>query len=398
MREFPKGSVDITTPDFADDPIAGYNLLRAETPVSWQLGARGYLLTRFSDVLEAFKHPDFHEPDLANGWRKIGRKLGRDFAPSLLLFSFLPFIHEGERHRQLRMSLARAVAPFANAEKVFDYCVARRLDPLREKKDFDLVADFAGELVFDVFCELMALPEDQRAEIRALAHISWALEATLPVRKREDMNAVVARCMPALIEHTRETIVQPGSTFLHSIHRALPADEADPVSATAHLAAVMLIMGNDALAGCIAFGVRRLLIDKGPSATAQKDWGDIWEDAMRYAAPVDFQNRIAQKDTVVAGCPFKQGDRLILSPLAANHDTSVAGQDADVIFGRPQLGYGLTFGAGAHVCVGAKMSSNIMRSAFRGLAALPPLSLGGPGVRGPGKVIRNLSSLPVQIN
>jgi unspecific monooxygenase len=396
MRDIQQATIDITAPDFSLDPIDGYNRLRRTAPISWQLGARGFLLTRYADVSAAFRHPDFQEPDLANGWRKIGVKTGKDFSPALRLFQYLPFIHEGARHRQLRGALARAVAPFANATGIFDAHVGRSLAGLGRQGGFDLMDDFANGLVFEIFCDLMQVPPEERPAIRPLSQISWALEATLSVRRREETSAIIARCMPLLTAHAARTLEKRQETLLSAIYRSLPPGEPEPVSAAAHLAAVMIVMGNDALSGTLGFSVRRLL--KDPRSTPQPAWESIWADALRYAAPVDFQNRIAQRDAEVAGCPFRKGDRLILSPLAANHDAKVAEADADVIRPRASLGYGLTFGAGAHVCVGAKIASAIMRSAFRGLASLPPMTLLDDGKPGPGKVIRTLSSLPVQLH
>lgn len=392
------GEVDISTAAFADNPIPGYNRLREASRVSWQHGARGFLPSRYDDIARAYREPVLHEPDLANPWRKIGRTLGKDFGPAIKLFSYMPFTHEGERHRELRTTFAKAIAPFIGAESVFARCVERRLAVARRDGGFDLAQQFAGALLFDVVCDLMELPEPVREEIRPIPHLSWVVESTLSVRDREATTAVAARCMAAFAIHVGTALEQPGDSLLHSIHRALPESEEDKAGAVATIAAVMLMMGNDGLGGCISFAVQNLLTGDTERPLPQEQWAQLSDDALRYSATIDFQNRIAVKDVEIAGCPIRRGDRVILSPLAANHDPTVIGPDAGSVRPRPKIGTGLTFGAGAHVCVGARMARNIARAAFLGLAQLPPLKVLAPGTRGPGKVIRTLSSLPVELN
>ena len=148
--------------------------------------------------------------------------------------------------------LAKGIAPFANANDVFDRCVQQRLSAARSEGGFDLVpSNLPAPFYSTFFATSWRFPESERDEIRPLASLSWALDATLSVRKRDEMTAILARCMAAFTEHVRTNLQRPGRSLLHSINRALPRGEEDAISATAHLAAVMLVMGNDALAGCI---------------------------------------------------------------------------------------------------------------------------------------------------
>src|SRR5207244_6072783 len=47
------------SPEVAADPPAFYRRLRAESPVHWDEGLRGYLLSRHADVGRAYKSPAF---------------------------------------------------------------------------------------------------------------------------------------------------------------------------------------------------------------------------------------------------------------------------------------------------------------------------------------------------
>ena len=397
MHDFktPVGIVDVTSHEFSVDPGPGYDQLRAVAPISWQPAARGYLLTRFADIAQAYRDPTLIEHDLSNAWRKIGRNVGISFEASLQLFKYMPFIYEGRRHQELRTAMARAVAPFAAAHPIFERRVSQAVAAMRRDGAFDLVKQFSGTLMFDVLGDLIELPESEREEIRPLSNISWALDPTVSAKKREIAEATIARCMAPLTAHVRRTLAQPGSTLIHGINRSLPPDEPERITATANLLAVVLVMGNDAVAGCINFAVRRMLSGEH-DPVPQAGWAAISDDAIRYAAPVSFSTRVTTKDTVIGGCPFSRGKVLVLAPFAANHDPAVSGPNPNQIMERPRLGTGLAFAAGAHICVGLRISRSIVKSAYKGLAQLPTLKLTGTGTPGEGRVVRTLKALPIE--
>ncbi len=393
--EAPVGIVDVTSQEFSVNPGPGYDRLRAVAPISWQPAARGYLLTRFADIAQAYREPTLIEHDLSNAWRKIGRNLGISFDSSLQLFKYMPFIYEGRRHQELRTAMARAVAPFAAAHAIFDRRVGRAVAAMRRDGASDLVKQFSGTLMFDVLGDLIELPESEREEIRPLSNISWALDPTVSARKREIAEATITRCMAPLTAHVRRTLAQPGSTLIHGIERSLPHDEPERLTATANLLAVILVMGNDAVAGCINFAVRHML-SGGHHSLPQNRWASISDDAIRYAAPVSFSTRVTTQETVIGGCPFSRGKVLVLAPFAANHDPAVFGPDPEQIMERPKAGTGLAFAAGTHICVGLRISRSMVQSAYKGLAELPALKVAGAATPGNGRVVRTLQTLPIE--
>ena len=138
-----------------------------------------------------------------------------------------------------------------------------------------------------------------------------------------------------------------------------------------------------AIGGVVAGAVHALLTPipgPGRSAVPQKDWVKVPDDALRFTAPVDFLTRVATRDITVAGAEIRAGEVMLISPLSANHDTAEFGDDADIISPTRHKGVGLAFGAGVHLCVGMRMSRNIIgRSLCRArrhacLAALRALS------------------------
>jgi cytochrome P450 len=393
----PVGHIDVTIADFALDPVAGYNSLRAKCPISWQPPFKGYLFTRFKDVAQALRSPSLAETNPFSGWHSIARKLGKNYEATLRLFDFMPFIHEGEKHKRLRAALAKGLVPFSDANAVFDHRVAQSLGALLDTGEFDLARDFSGSLFFETLCDLMGFPEEPREAIRPLSRLSFALDATLPVRVRDEIERTISISMDALVRQVGDSLRATDGSLLHSIREALPADEPDQEAAIAHLATTMFLMGSDAISGCIAIAVRHLLISQGADPdSSQRLWHALSDDAIRFVAPVDYLTRLATADLTVGDFRVHAGERIIASPLAANHDPESFGPDANSIKHGLQAGVGMAFGAGAHMCVGARIARNIVRSAFAGLSQIPAIAIAGESEQNPGRVVRSLGSLPVR--
>jgi cytochrome P450 len=393
----PLGIVDVTSREFAIDPAPGYDALRSATPISWQPGARGALFTRYADIAQAYKDRSLVAYDLSNGWRKISHRAGINLDPALNLFGYMPFVHEGRRHQQVRTAMAKGIAPFAAATDLYAKRTGDLLAPVLRDGGFDLVKQFAGTLMFEILCDLIELPQTDREAIRPLASISWALDSDLSVNKRRAIATTISNCMVPLQSHVASTLARPGASMIHQIERSFPRDEPDRVSATAHLLAVIILMGNDAVAGCISYAVRQMLSAQ-EHGIPQSDWASVSDDAIRYSSPVSFSTRVTTRPIAIGGCHLSSGRVLVLSPFAANRDPAVCGPDPNEIRPRPELGVGLAFGGGSHVCVGLRISRNVVHSAFRGLAQLPPLRSAGWGTQGQGRVVRTLQSCPVEFH
>lgn len=389
---------DFSTREFAENSFAAYDRLREQGRLSWQPAGQAWLLTSYDDCARILRSPDYAELDLVSMWNTIGRKVNRDYTAVLKLLAIAPFQLEGERHAQVRKTVARAIAPFAARQDVFRRRVDAMLqEPLR-RGGCDLADEFARDVLFQIFCDLMEVPEADRPNIRDIARLSRLLEATLGVRQRDSAVEVLTRAMTYLEEHVRRQVARGSDCLINAVYRELPAGEPEPITATATIVCVLLIMGNDALSSCITQGVRQLLgEDDGREQTPipQVQWGEISDDVVRFVAPVDTMGRMMRKDDVVAECPFKAGTRFIVSAQAANHDPEHFGEKANEISSTPTGHVGLAFGAGAHLCVGNRMSRNIAKAVMEALAQSPRIRLAGKAQFTDGIVVRVLSSLPV---
>lgn len=79
------------------------------------------------------------------------------------------------------------------------------------------------------------------------------------------------------------------------------------------------------------------------------------EEMLRFFSPQPFLARVATHDTEVGGYPIKEGERVFMCWASANRDEA-AFERADEFDIRRKPNRHLTFGAGAHHCLGANIT------------------------------------------
>jgi cytochrome P450 len=114
------------------------------------------------------------------------------------------------------------------------------------------------------------------------------------------------------------------------------------------------------------------------------------EELLRAYAPVTMA-RVVTKDTDVAGCPMREGDKVLMSFPAANRDPSVFDRADEVVLDRAANRH-VAFGSGIHRCAGSNLARMELRVALEAwidripsfrLEAGRPVTWAGGQVRGP---------------
>ncbi|MDO8861945.1 cytochrome P450 [Haliea sp. E1-2-M8] len=126
------------------------------------------------------------------------------------------------------------------------------------------------------------------------------------------------------------------------------------------------VAGNETLRNAIPGGMLALL--QHPSA-----WRDLQEapelmpgaveEMLRWWTPVMNFRRTAAEDTTLGGVNIREGDKVLLSFLSANHDERVFSEPAVFDIRRDPNPH-LSFGHGPHFCIGAQLAVAQMRALF----------------------------------
>lgn len=119
------------------------------------------------------------------------------------------------------------------------------------------------------------------------------------------------------------------------------------------------------------------------------------EELLRAYSPVTMA-RVATVDTEIAGCPVKEGDKVLLSFAAANRDPEAFERADEVVIDRANNRH-VAFGVGIHRCAGSNLARMEMRVAVETwLQRLPDFHLAdGAEVTWAGGQVRGPRTVPV---
>ncbi|MFE1416555.1 cytochrome P450 [Streptomyces sp. NPDC058746] len=384
-------------PRFFADPYPTYDRLREGCPVqrvpTGSGGHHSYLITGHAEAREAFTDPRLSK-DTARFF--AGRPSNRDLHPALSrnMLSSDPPVHT--RHRQVATPLfttgrVRELRPF----------ITRTVDDLtaawRPGTDIDLVADLAVPLPVTVVCELLGVPESDRATLAASSHNLF--DATDATR----IDAASHRIGDYLSHHIESAPSSPGDGPLHAFLRACAEGDLDQ-DETVSLAALLLVAGHETTTHFIGNAVLALLRHPDALDRLRRDPDLIpaaLDELLRYDSPVSVATfRHSTEDLRIGGIDIPAGHPVLIAPGAANRDPSAFPDPNRLDLDRDTTAH-LSFGHGIHRCPGAPLARAEAEIALRTLLTrFPNTSLSVPAdslTWRPTRLTRGLTTLPLTL-
>ncbi|PBC60214.1 cytochrome [Streptomyces sp. Tue6028] len=380
---------------FTEDPHPVYAELRERGPVhrvrlpGADAHHETWLVVGYEEARAALA-----DPRLA----KDGQKIGLTFLDEELIGKYL-LVADPPQHTRLRALVAREFTTRRvetlrpRVKEITD----ELLDAMLPRGRADLVASFAHPLPLTVICELLGVPEMDRAAFREMS-----TEAVAPTSAESEYDAFVrlADYLTELIEDKR--CAAPGDDLLSGLIRTT-AEDGDRLSPEElrGMAFVLLIAGHETTVNLLSSGVRALLTHPGELAALRADMtlldGAV-EEMLRYEGPVENATfRYAVEPLDIGGTPIGAGDPVMIGLTAADRDGTRFPAPDRFDIRRDTRGH-VAFGHGIHYCLGAPLARLEARVALRSLLErCPDLALDGPpGGWLPGMLMRGVRSLPVR--
>jgi len=329
---------------------------------------------------------------------KDGSKIGMTFLDEELIGNHLLTV-DPPQHTRLRGLVSRAFT-MRRVEELrprIQRITDDLLDEMIPRGRADLVDSFAYPLPITVICELLGVPEMDRAEFRKMS-----TEAVAPTSSESEHAAFtrLAEYLVELIEDKR--CAGPTGDLLSDLIRTT-AEDGDRLSVAElrGMAFVLLIAGHETTVNLISGAVHTLLTHPTQLAALRADMSLVdaaVEETLRYEGPVENATfRFAAETLEIAGTKIVRGDAVMVGLTAADRD-GLRYPDPDRFdLHRDTRGH-LAFGHGIHYCLGAPLARLEARTAIRTLLErAPDLALDGPpGDWLPGMLIRGVRSLPVR--
>ncbi len=252
----------------------------------------------------------------------------------------------------------------ARLEPVIRDIVEARLDAMEAAGPVvDLVEQFAFPIPFEVICELLGLPVDDREEFRELGVARFDLS-----QGGVGIFGSAAHTRDYLINAVAAQRAEPGDGLIGSLLRE-HGDELDDVT-LGGLADGVFLGGYETSASMLALGT--CLLAGHPEAMAMLGTDDtaasrVVEEMLRHLSVVQVAFlRIARHDLELGGQHIKAGDALAISLLGANRDERLSPGADRFDPTRPPTRH-LAFGYGMHRCLGAELARLELLIALRGL-------------------------------
>ncbi|PRY39095.1 cytochrome P450 [Umezawaea tangerina] len=283
--------------------------------------------------------------------------------------------YNGADHSRLRRMLTGAftIKRVRSLRPMIEAIVEARLDALEEEgHGADLVTVFSTPIPTQVICELLGVPYEDRDDFQRRAKVGLDVNTTREeqIQNLKDMDAYMA----TLVAGHRE---QPGDNLLGGVVRDYGAELSD--DELVGIGNMLLIAGHETTASMLSASAA-LLLENPDQATIMRDEPEAVdgaiEELLRYVAPATIMPRQAAEDFCLRDDEvIKQGERVVVSILVANRDAGSGDQDLDVLDVRRPPQPHVTFGYGAHQCLGQQLARMELR------VALPALFKRFPGLR-----------------
>lgn len=270
-------------------------------------------------------------------------------------------------HTQLRKYLTPefTMRRLARLQPGIERIVQQRLDAMEAAgPTVDLVREFAFAVPFDVICDLLGLPVEDRQRFLELGVARFDLSGG-----GAGAFGAQAHTREFLIDAVREQRAHPGDGLIGALLQE-HGDDLDDVT-LGGVADGVFLGGYETSASMLALGA--YLIASNPIAgrmlrSDPESVDRVVEELLRHLCVVQLAFlRFARRDVEVGGMLIKEGDCVGVSLMAANRDPRLGGGLGTFDPTREPTRH-LSFGWGMHRCVGAELARMELRTALRMLA------------------------------
>jgi cytochrome P450 len=364
----------------------------AAVPVLLPGDVPAYAVTRHEELKDFLAHPDVaknacHFAALQNG----------EIPPGWPMLTFATVqgmtTADGADHKRLRSLVTRAFTPrrVEAMRPAVAELTASLLDRLAEAAAaapdgvVDLRRHFALPLPMSVICRLLGVDDVYQDRLHELSN-EIVSTRTGPERVPEANREMVA----ILGQVAAARVKDPGDDLTSALIAARDVRDGEETGdrlSEGELIGTLLLMiiaGHETTLNLITNAVRALCGHRDQLElvrTGAATWGDVVEETLRYDSPVsNFPFRYPTTDLTVGDTVIPRGAPVLVSYASAGRDERAHGPDAgrfDVT--RAAATRHLSFGHGAHYCLGAPLARMEAVIALEGLfTRFPGLGLAVP--------------------
>ena len=400
--------LDPKDPAFRVDPYPMLAALRARQPLHWSPALKGWVALRYDTV----RHVLSSGQHSSNGFTPYYAALPSEYkAQSETLMRYLGnwlVFTDPPDHTRLRRLTARVFTSrsLQTIRPNIEAIVSHLLDGLDGRDETDLVEAFSNPLPAYVIMDMLGVPRDMLADMKV-----WSDDIRLFIGvavSTDDKHARARRGVEAMADAFRDLInIQrraPKDNILALLIAARDEEGGgrltdDELIATAIL---FLFAGHETTTSLITMASLAMMRDEALRtrflATEDADGiATAVEEFLRHDGPTPVMMRIATSDHELEGIPIPEGARIFPVIASANRDPEVFERPDEIDLARAPNRH-VTFGHGAHFCLGAPLARMEAQIALPALhRRFPRMTLAGEPAWADGVTLRGPASLPVRL-
>jgi cytochrome P450 len=383
---------DLHDPDWylGPDVHQTFEELRRSDPVHWQdmPGEPGYwAVLRHADVVHVSRHPETFSSWLGGVMLEDPGQGRLEDTRRMLL------VMDPPQHTAYRQPLAPTFGArvIGQMERQIRARCRALLAEAGEKGDVDFCQDVAGPLASETIAEIMGLPREDTPQIRR-----WA-ELALGGQDAEIVSSYAGDASLDMITYAMGLAAQrraePRRDDVTSLLLESTFENGTAMSDVEFGSFVFQLVtaGNDTTRTLISSGTEQLIRHPDQMRAVRDDVALVptaVEEMLRFCNPVHYMRRTAATGTDLGGKHIQAGEKVAVYYTSANRDADVFA-DPQAFDIRRSPNPHVSFGIGAHFCLGAHVARLQARLFFEELlSAFPTVELSGA----PAKVRSNLTN------
>ena len=347
--------LNVNDPEFIRNPYPVLAELRAVGKPVWHESMQLWLAATHADASAVLR----------------SKTLGRIFTPHEPddLWETFNWLHadsimenEGSKHTRLRTLVSKAFnrSQIERLAPRIDSIITELLDVCHDKKEFDLLADFAEPLPVRVIAELLGVSRSDENHLRPWSQAivkMYEFDVTPDEEAHAEKAArEFADMITDMVEHRK---AKPTNDLVSELAQVEDSGEKLTLRELIATCVLLLNAGHEASVNAFGNGFVAALNDGEASTLLRTQPRSIAETAveefLRFDAPLQLFERTAMSDTEINGVVIKSGEKIAALLGSANRDETVFDNPDTFNVSRTPNSH-IAFGGGIHFCLGAPLA------------------------------------------
>lgn len=366
---------DMLSPDFVQNPVPMIDRMHVEAPVFFDPRLNGWMVGswRVSKALE--REPRLSATRAGYVHALTPPPLQPRVEALVAWYAEWIAMRDGADHRRLRQLAAHAFTP-RNVERLRERVVAIAepiIDAALERGELEVLGDLAFPVPRTIICEMLGIPaSDVGLFSQWTPSITNMLSASLHSDAIIDhvyaTKAEIHEYFTKLIAERRKAPRE--GEVLSDLVQAIEGSDTLTADEIIDLAVFIMTGGYDTTTHLIASGLKLLLSHPEQLAAVQADPSliDGWiEETLRMDPQIALNTRLVKEGFELEGHRFEPYQMVYILSLAANRDPEHFPDPNRFDIARENARDHVTFGFGAHHCIGAPLARMEARAVFETL-------------------------------